>query len=108
MNDIDMNDIDMNDIDMNDIDMNDIDINDIDINDIDIISWHASDLENDNADGWEVACGRASVRHSVKKLDDPPWRHTTTPDLPSSLHMLCPLEWEISSPTTLTLWPTSQ
>jgi len=41
---------------------------------------HGSDLENDDADGREVACGRASVRHGGKKLDVLTWqiRHDAT------------------------------
>ena len=48
---------------------------------------HGSDLENDDADGREVACGRASVRHGGKKLDVLTWqiRHDAT-----LRHQICP------------------
>jgi len=46
-----------------------------------------SDLENDDADGREVACGCASVRHGGKKLDVLTWqiRHDAT-----LRHQICP------------------
>ena len=39
-----------------------------------------SDLENDNTDGGEVTCGRASVRHGGKENDVLTWqiRHDVT------------------------------